>query len=266
MKVIPVTSQANPLIKTIRGLHRRAYRDKTGLFIVEGAKLVDEAIRQQLVIKDVLVSQSCLKAGLGAAHAADFPAIHVVDDRQFAELSTTQSPEGILAVAVAPQHQAARIFAGAAPLVVIADAIQDPGNLGTIMRSALAAGSSGIILTTGCVDALNPKVVRSAAGALFRLPFLAEMPADAAIAEAKRHGLKVLACDSAASKPYWQVDLNGPTALLFGNEGRGSDPAVLALADQSITIPMAGGCESLNVGVSAAIILYGAVQQRAGAK
>jgi len=262
MKITPITSPTNPLIKTIRGLHRRAHREKTGLFVLEGSKLVNEASRHGTKLKEIVVSQSFLKAGLGDVHAAEVQSMFVVDDEQFSELTTMDSPEGILAVVEMPRPAKEQLFRGRAALVVIADGIQDPGNLGTILRTALAAGAQGAILAKGCVDAFNPKVVRSAAGALFMLPMLSDISVADAIALCKQRNVSVVACDARGTKPYWQADFTRPTALVFGNEGQGSAQAVLSAADETVTIPMIEGSESLNVAVSAGIILYCAVQQR----
>jgi len=266
MKITPITSTANPLLKSIRGLRRRAAREKSGLFLIEGSKLIAEAMRLRVTVKEIVVSQTFLQSGLGAAHDADIKALAVVDDREFAELSTMDTPEGIIAVAEMPHSRSERVFAGESPLVVIADAIQDPGNLGTIMRTALAASVSGMIFARGTVDPFNPKVVRAASGALFSLPFIQDMPVADAITVCRANGLKVVVADSAGGEPFWSTDLSGPTALLFGNEGQGVDASVLAFADARVTIPMSAGCESLNVSVSAGIIMFGAVQQRQSAR
>ncbi|SRR5579875_646137 len=262
MKISPITSETNQLLKRIRGLRQRSMREKTGLFLAEGAKLVAEAVSKGVRVKDVLVSQSFLKEGLGDSHAANIAAVSVVEDRLFAEVTTTEGPCGIVAVAEMPRWSPEQLFSGRAPLVVIADAIQDPGNLGTMIRTALAASASGLILTKGCVDPFNPKVVRSAAGSLFTLPHVGDLAIDHAIDLVKQHGLRVIACDPAAARMHWDVDLTTPVALAFGNEGQGFSPRVLARADESVAIPMGAASESLNVAVAAGIILFSAVQQR----
>lgn len=262
MKIVPITSPANPLLKKVRGLHRRADREKSGLFLVEGAKLVAESYEKGIVVRDVLVSQSFLKEGMGETHAANITAISVVDDKTFHELVTTEGPCGIVAIAEMPRWDLEGIFSGGSSLVIIAEAIQDPGNLGTMIRTALAGRASGMILTKGCVDPFNPKVVRSAAGAIFMLPIVMDLPIDQAIRTVKEHNLKVIACDPSAEKNYWEADMSGPIALAFGNEGQGFSSAVISQADQAVVIPMSENSESLNVAVSASIVLFGAVQQR----
>jgi TrmH family RNA methyltransferase len=265
LKITPITSPANPLLKKIRGLHQRSGREKSGLFLIEGAKLVNEALKKGLAVKEVVVSESFLKAGLGASHTSDISALFVVDDKQFQSLVTTEGPCGILAVAQTPVHDLEKVFGHKSPLVVIAHGIQDPGNLGTMIRTALAARATGMILTKGTVDPHNPKVVRSAAGALFSLPLVCNLDVEQVISSVKAHGLSMVACEPAAAVPFWQVDLTVPLALLFGNEGQGFPGSILKMADKTVCIPMHEETESLNVAISAAIVLFGAVQQRLSA-
>ena len=263
MKITPIASSANVLLKKVRGLQVRQMREKQGEFLVEGAKLVCVAFAKELVVTDVLVSKSFLASGFGEAHAANITEVSLVEDKLFEELVSTQGPCGIVAVAEMLRWSVDDLFAGAVPLVVIAEAIQDPGNLGTMIRTALAARASGMILTKGTVDPFNPKVVRSAAGALFMLPIVTDMTTEDAIGWVKKHGLSLITCQMGAEKIYWEADMTGPTALAFGNEGQGFSASIVSQADDSVSIPMHQGSESLNVSISAGIILFGAVQQRA---
>jgi TrmH family RNA methyltransferase len=262
MDIKPITSASNPLLKRIRALHQRSAREKSGLFLIEGAKLVNEAHARNVPVRDILVSQSFLKEGLGACHAANISQVAVVEDKLFRELSTTEHPEGIIAVAEIPRHRLSEVVRGKAPLVVVAVSIQDPGNLGTIIRTALAAGASGVVLTKGTVDPYNPKVVRAAAGSLYAMPIVGDLPVDDAIRTLKASGVSVYALDPHADRPYWQTEMSGPVALALGSEGQGLPDAVLLQADCRVRVPMNSACESLNVSVSAGIVLYWAVQQR----
>lgn len=261
MKINPITSAANPILKKVRALHQRAGREKSGAFLIEGAKRINEALEKGVKLSEVVVCESYLKEGLGDSHAADLSVIYVVDDKQFKTLVTTDSPCRILAVAPTREFALDSLLTSQS-LVVIADAIQDPGNLGTMMRTALAADATGIVFTKGTVDPYNPKVVRSAAGALFSLPFVTNVTADQAFTFMKGRGVKVITCEPTAKKAHWEADLTGPVALAFGNEGQGFSQAILDLADDSVSIPMNPESESLNVAVSAGIILFSAVQQR----
>ena len=262
MNITPITSPTNPLLKRIRGLHVRSLREKSQLFLLEGAKLLNEALARGIRIKEIVVSRSFLKEGLGECHTSNISSLFLVEDAIFAQLTTTDIPLGIVAVAEMPTYSFSQLVSSPKPLVVIADAIQDPGNLGTIIRTALAASVNGVILTKGTVDPYNPKVVRSASGALFSLPVIQGLATSDAIMMLKEHGLTILACDPKGTKPFWDFDLTKPIALLFGNEGQGFTHSTFALADDIIVIPMNPECQSLNVAVSAGIILFGAAQKR----
>jgi len=263
LKINAIESSSNSLLKTIRGLQQRHTREKTGLFLIEGRKAVAEARDKRLSIKDIVVSRSYLQAEPDVVAARDIGAVSVVDDKLFKELATTTTPEGILAVAAVPRYQFADLFKGPGnPLIVIAHALQDPGNLGTIIRTSLAASAGGLVLTAGTVDAFNPKVVRSAMGALFSLPIVGDVPYAQAISELKSKGVRIVACDASASRRYFECDLRQPVALVLGNEGQGFTREDLELADELVSIPMNAQSESLNVAVAGAIVLFSAVQQR----
>lgn len=246
----------------VRGLQTRSHREKSGLFLIEGTKLVAEALSKGVQITDVLVSQAFLKERLKELQTANITEISTVDDRRFCQLVTTEGPCGIVAIARMPRCEEGDLIACQAPLVVIAEAIQDPGNLGTMIRTALAARASGMILTKGTVDRFNPKVVRAAAGALFMLPILAEIASAQALDFVRKHRLTVIACEPTARTLYWETDMTGPTALVFGNEGQGFSPPVLTQSTQTVAIPMNDCSESLNVAVAAGVILFGAAEQR----
>jgi RNA methyltransferase, TrmH family len=262
MKITPIASPSNVILKTVRGLHQRSVREKTGQFLIEGPKVLLEALAKGVQLKQIVVSESFLKAGLGELHNANIPAVSVVDDRNFEYLVTTEGPCGIVAVANMPNTHPDKLFEPSSSLVVIANAIQDPGNIGTMIRTALAASASGMILTKGTVDPYNPKVVRSAAGALFSLPILHNVRIEECVPMLKDRGFKVIACDQNAPRLYWEVNLQERIALIFANEGQGFSDPVLELADTTVAIPMNQQSESLNVAISAGIILFGALQQR----
>ncbi len=262
MKITTIISDSNPLLKMVRGLQSRSQREKSGLFLIEGTKLVAEALSKSIRIKDVLVSQTFLQERLKELQAASITELSVVDDQRFSQLVTTEGPCGIVAIARIPRCNEGDLFACQAPLVVIAEAIQDPGNLGTMIRTALAANASGMILTKGTVDRFNPKVVRAAAGALFVMPIVAEIASAQALDLVNKHGLTVIACEPTAQTLYWETDMTGPTALVFGNEGQGFSQPILTQSAQTVAIPMNDCSESLNVAIAAGVILFGAAEQR----
>ena len=148
------------------------------------------------------------------------------------------------------------------PLIIILENLQDPGNLGTILRTAEAAGATGILLSRGCADLYNPKVTRSTMGSIFRVPFVYTDDLKDAIARLKAQGVRVLATHLAGSVELYEESFTTPTAILIGNESRGLTDETAALADQAIRIPMSGSVESLNAAVAAAVCLYEARRQR----
>jgi RNA methyltransferase, TrmH family len=262
VKVNSINSPTNALLKRVRSLHERKFRDKLRQFLIEGARAVDEGFQKHLNITDVLVSETFLNEHESELEARKFSEIAVVDDRLFKEVSTTITPGGILAVAEMPVFEPDDLFAGAATLIVVANAIQDPGNLGTIMRTALAANASGMMLITGTVDPFNPKVVRSAMGALFALPLLWDLSFEDAMENLKQRSVRILACDASGSTHVFDSNMRGPVALVVGNEGNGFAPGQLEAVDEIVSLPMNPLSESLNVAVTAAVALFNVVQQR----
>jgi RNA methyltransferase, TrmH family len=260
MKLQAISSPDNPLLRQIRLLHERSGREKAGLFLIEGRKPVQEALDRKLPVTHIVVSQSML-ADVGAGEIPDCERLFVVDDRLFKRLVTTDSPCGMLAVAEIPTCRLEDVFASP-PLVLVAESLQDPGNLGTIIRSCLAAGATGMICTGGSVDPFNPKVVRAAAGALFALPVIYDVSFAEAAAALKAQKVKLVACQMRSPRPYWQADFTGGVAVVLGNEGRGLSAEARAAVDDAISIPMCADLESLNVSVCAAVIMFEALRQR----
>ncbi len=263
MEIISLVSSSNSLLKRIRSLHDRSGREKTGTFLLEGAKIYDEAISHGIHVQDVVVTAQFLDRDLPRLKNADaLKRVNLVDDNIFSAPATTESPQGLIAVASCRAQQAPDLFEPAPPLVVIADRIQDPGNLGTMVRTSLALGASGLILTKGSVDAYNPKVVRSAAGALFALPILQDRSIQEALSLCRQHGLIISALSADGASVLNELNLTVPSAILFGNEASGLDVEVEKQTDYFVRIPMAQSSESLNVSIAHAIVMYEAMTQR----
>jgi TrmH family RNA methyltransferase len=261
MNVNAVNSPSNALLKRIRSLHERKFREKERLFLIEGVRAVDEAFKKNLNVRDVLVSERFLDEHADELAAFELDHVTVVDERLFKESAMTTTPSGILAVAEMPLFKMDELFKQNKPLVVV-NAVQDPGNLGTIMRTALAASAGGMILIRGTVDPFNPKVVRSAMGSLFALPIVWDVAYEQAMDELRRRGIKIIACDASADRYIFDIDLTGSIALVFGNEGNGFAAGQLEQVDEVVSIPMNPQSESLNVAMSAAVALFNVVQQR----
>lgn len=252
MPIRSITSSANPEIRHIKALRdRRDVRHAERLFIVEGPRFVRDAARSCPPVK-LLLSETAL-VEWDSASDADFETI-IVPDELFATVSATQSPQGVLGIFPIPDHEPVR---PTPILTVIADGIQDPGNLGAMLRSAAATGASQVLYSPGSVDPYNPKVVRAAAGAQFHLAI--GMSSDL---ESDLAGSAIYIAESGGGVEIDQVDWTLPSSLIVGSEAHGPGQASRAMAATRITIPMVSGIESLNAGVAASIILYEAFRQR----
>ncbi len=253
-----LTSVRNPRIQHIRKLQRSARaRREAGAFVVEGIRLLEEAREAGwrpdvlLVVEDLPPRAAALLEGWRAQGVEPIPvAEHVLE-----AASDTRAPQGVLAVF--PRRQ---IPLKAAPdFLLLLDGVRDPGNLGTILRTALAAGVDGILLPSGGVDPWAPKVVRAGMGAHFRLPIVQAEPDALRAAVA---GLTVYLAETRAGVPYTQADFRTPCVLVVGGEAAGAGQAGRALAGGSVHIPMPGPAESLNAAVAAAILMFEVVRQR----
>lgn len=261
--MLVLTSLKNPWIKEIRKLHQAKYRRSQQQFLLEGTHLLQEAIATQYPLLS-----ACATPRWQERHPTVWEQIKICTERQetvtpevMSAIATTASPEGI--IAIAPQQQLWTPSTNQPPQLGVAlEALQDPGNLGTVIRTAAAAGSDGLWLNDSSVDLVHPKVLRASAGQWFRLPKQRISELRSNILTWKSMGCQVLATALEGTVPYWEIDFNPPTVLVFGNEGAGLSKEVLDVASQVISIPMVGAVESLNVGIAAAIILFEALRQR----
>ncbi|MBC8248733.1 MAG: RNA methyltransferase [Anaerolineales bacterium] len=254
-----IISVANEKVKYVRSLYRRRVRYRERHFVIEGVRLVREAFRAGIVPALLFYDEriDAIPGGrelLAEMQRGDSPAF-AVSERVMKALADTVSPQGVLAVVP---------FVELAPpagpsLVLVIDRLRDPGNLGAILRSANAAGVEQVILAPKTVDPYNPKVVRGAMGAHFRLPILALSWPE--IAEALTD-VQVLLADVRAVRAYHEVDWTRPSALIIGGEAHGASREAKELAAATIAIPMHGGAESLNAAVAASVILFEAARQR----
>lgn len=256
-----LTSLKNPWIKDLRKLQQTKHRRSQQQFLVEGTHLVQEAIAAQYPLQAV-----CVTPQWQAQHPRLWEALQtnttrqeVVSEAVLSALATTKTPDGVVAIApLVPQG-----VAPASPQLGLAlESLQDPGNVGTLIRTAVAAGSDGLWLTEDSVDLTHPKVLRASAGQWFQLPAQVVPDLSAPMSNWQEQGYQVLAAASTGEVPYWDIDFTQPTILVLGNEGAGLSAATIAQATQVIAIPMAKDVESLNVGVAAAVILFEALRQR----
>jgi RNA methyltransferase, TrmH family len=256
-----VFTERTPRVVAAGRLTRRAGRDKAGLFLAEGPQAVREALPAGVVESLFGTAEALARhADIAAAAARAGVPASVITERAAAGLSETSTPQGLVAVCRPVDVPLARALSSAPRLVAVLAEIADPGNAGTILRTADAAGAGAGLLTAGSVDPYNGKAVRASAGSLFHLPVTREVETAAAVAAARAAGLTVLAADAAGEADLDDLadrgDLARPTAWLFGNEARGLPTDLAALADARVRIPIHGRAESLNLAAAAAICLY----------
>lgn len=219
---------------------------------MESALAAGAAIEQLLVVEDP--QHPRLGALVAAARARDIPVVPVAA-HVLAAISEVETPQGVVAVIRRPPPAADPIPVHPDLLLLVVDRVQDPGNLGTMLRTADAAGATAVVLLPGTVDPYNPKSLRASMGALFHLPVL-EWPVHRLRPFLRERGMRLLAADVAGAVDYRAADYRRPLALAVGNEGEGVEPELLAAADAVVRIPISGRAESLNVAVAAALLLY----------
>jgi TrmH family RNA methyltransferase len=246
----------SPLETTIRDLHRQKGREKRGLTLAEGIRLVEEAVAVGSTIESAVYSPALEKTSRGQAllHSLQHAKMNLeqVTDAELDKLADTQSPQGIIAVVRPPRWSLADIRMTQGPVLVL-DGVQDPGNTGTILRTALGLGASGVISLPGTVEVTNPKVVRGSMGAVFRLPWV-ELDVNGFLAWTRENKVSLLTAE-VSGEPVAGLKFKPPVAVVVGNEGAGLSPAIKA-AGRPVSIPIVPGTESLNVAVAAGILLY----------
>ena len=256
---------ATNLQSLIRDLQRRKARGRRGLALVEGVRLVEEALAAGVPIVGALIAADLERTSRGAALREDLESrripIEVVSARVFAPLADTDTPQGIVAVIEPKRWAVEDLNLDANGAVLIIDGVQDPGNVGTLLRTAHGLGARGTVVLRGTADILGPKTLRAAMGANFRHPVVSLDDA-AFITWTKASGVTLWAT-AADGVPITRVKRGaGPIGVIVGNEGAGIRPALNAVAAQRVAIPMAGGAESLNVAVAAGILLYEVLRGR----
>jgi len=258
-----ITSAQNPRVKEWSELTTKKGRDRQGRFLLEGVHLIQEALRAGVPVRTVLFDmdkglsselQPLLEEAPSVERIGVSPAV-------LAKCSETETPQGAVAIADKPEYAADALFAAPAGFVVALDGLQDPGNVGSIIRTADAAGAAGVLIGRGSADPYAPKTVRSAMGSLFHLPVV-EAALVPLLAEAAARGAQVFSTGMSSGLICYDADFTGPVWFVIGNEGRGVSPEVRSLVRRELSIPMPGQAESLNAAMAAGILLYEAVRQR----
>ena len=259
-----IEGRHNSLLKELRLAFHRNELTPSGECAVEGFRIIEEAIRSGLKLRAVFISES------GQDRAARLlPQVHshvetvLIPDKLFSSVVPTDAPQGVAALVHVKTHDFEDLLGSTASgcLLVVAG-LQDPGNLGTILRSAEAFGAKGVLLGEGTVSAYNSKVVRASAGSIFRIP-VAKSELKPSIAKLRSQGIRLIATSSHKGTPLPEVGLSGDVAIFVGNEGAGVDKRLLPEMDELVMIPHSARVESLNAGIAASIILYEAARQRA---
>lgn len=257
-----IRSSQNPQVKEWAALTSRKGRDRAGAFLVEGVHMVIEALKSDCLVTQVIYVPGTAAEREAAPERDETVRWQPVTEEVMRKISDTEAPQGIAAVVRKRDMQAAELFRPAGRPLIAVDAVRDPGNAGTIVRAADAAGAAGVLFGTGSVDVYHPKTVRATMGSLFHLPVL---PCDLAalLPRARAAGFRVAAAALNGSRHCFETDLSGPVCFLLGNEADGISPRLAALADDAVAIPMVGRAESLNVAMAATVLLYEALRQRA---
>ncbi|GAA3409426.1 TrmH family RNA methyltransferase [Paenibacillus hodogayensis] len=258
-----IESLHNPRVKQWAQLLDKKGRDKQGLYLVEGIHLVHEALKFRAGVETLLFSAERgipdEIAGL-LERETDLECV-AVSEPVLQKCSDAQTPQPVIAVVRKTQAATNSLLERERALVVVVDGVQDPGNLGTIIRSADAVGATGVVLGLGTVDLYNPKTVRSTMGSMFHLPIV-EAALPPLLAEAKRKGIRLFNTSLQATRTCYETDWTEASWIVLGNEGKGVSPEVAAQIDEHIIIPMKGPSESLNVAMAATVLLFEAMRQR----
>lgn len=273
-----ITSLSNPRISKLHDLHTTRGRKKSGLFLMEGPHLLEALLDAGIMPREVYYQPELLQRTAQGrsllARLLHTPSLNQeqlieVSERVIESLGDVQTTQGIVSAlpldALDPELLRARRAATRRPVLLILDALADPGNMGTILRTALAADVDEVLLSSNCVDYLSPKVVRSAAGAHVALPVRTDLSWEAIAERAIQHcgqEVRVLLAEAGSPYIYYDQDLTQPFALIMGSEAHGPSKEARMLATRTISIPLANGVESLNAAMAAGIILFEAVRQQ----
>lgn len=256
--LVVIESKDNALFKNTRKLKERKYRFKENKYIIEGFRLVQEAFKANCNIEYLIVNEHGRdKINDYLQEYVDSIKIYELKDDLFSQLVSTENTQGI--IAVVNINNSIKDIKG--DFYLLCDKVQDPGNLGTIIRTAHAAGVDAIILTKGTVDIYNDKTIRSTMGSIFYVPIIYDNDLSF-LKKLKDDGFSLVATSLEESKNFFDEDLSGNIILSVGNEGNGISDEIFELADKKVKIPMPGGAESLNVGVATSIILFEKVRQK----
>lgn len=257
-----ITGLQNPVVKAAAELKQKKYRQQQGLFLAEGLRTVEEAVRYGRVqsIFYTAVEDERTRSVLEEAAAKNVKLI-CVSEGVMKKIADTEMPQGVLAVCEMPACSVEELLATGKMLLVL-DRVGDPGNIGTMLRTADAAGLGGLVLLKGSADIYAPKTVRASMGSLFHLPVIGGVSEAEFISSARKAGYELLVTCLDGADNLYKADLRGRLAFVMGNEANGVTESLLAAADKRVFIPMQGRAESLNVAMAAGVVMFEALRQR----
>ena len=250
-----ISSKDNKIFRLCEQLSHKKYRDKLGLYLIEGENLLEEAVKNGAAIKTVLMCRDYRGSLFGTEDKA-----FCLSDKLFEQLSQTETTQGIMAIVEKPELSPDLFLNRGGGNFIVLDRLQDPGNIGTILRTADAAGYELAIVMKGTADVFSPKAVRAATGSLFRMPVVFMDSVDELMEFTRAAGMKLVATCFDTDRYYYDENLKGNIALIIGNEGSGISRELIECSDLKIKIPMHGNIESLNASVAAGILMYEAVR------
>ena len=261
MHIKDITSKDNLIFKMIKTLGKKKGRDESGLYLIEGSRLLEEAINHRVELQYVVINEN---TDLSMENL-DCQILRVTNN-MFKDISDTVTPQGIIGVAKQISTSLEDLTLPLKPLIIILNGIQDPGNLGTIIRTAAAAKATAVILTEETVDLYNPKVIRSTMGAVFQIPIIYGLDDKEIINWLEENNINILVADVNAKQYYFTANLEEAVALVIGNENKGPSAKWKSVAGEKIKIPILGDTESLNASVAAGILIYDVIRQRSNEK
>lgn len=255
-----IKSNSSKTIKYIKALQLKKNRDELGKFAIEGEKLLHEALEYGAVVSSVLFSESYSKTDKCRELEKSLEKLNIpfnyAEDRLFGEVSETETPQGIIAVIDKPDNSMDNLFEKSGLCIVLLDEVRDPGNAGTIIRTADACGIDAVLLSKGCVDVYNGKTIRSTMGSLFHIPVIQNVDIIEMIGIFKEKGITSIGADPHSLRSCIGLPEYKRSAIIIGNESQGIRGSIKELLDLSVSIPMPGNAESLNAGIAAAILMY----------
>jgi len=261
-----ISSRSNKVIKYLKSLSLARNRQRDSRFLIEGIRIVEEATERGDCVEKIIVTPHAAASDravslLASARERDIEVLWVAD-RVIDYISETKSNQGIMALVRPARFTEDDLDSGQIPLIIVAHMLQDPGNLGTMVRVAEAAGIGGVVTTPGTVDFYNPKALRATMGSIFRMPTVRTDSLEGFVGRYRVKGYKVAAAMVSAKNYYFDLDLEKPTVIIFGQEAAGLPADAYGLSDLQVTIPMATMMDSMNVSSAAGIMMYEAVRQR----